>query len=57
MVLVPYAGKYFGRKCAYWGEWGAFFYLCSVLLMWMGGRGDDVERREGGRVEGGGGGG
>ena len=19
MVLVPYAGKYFGRKCAYWG--------------------------------------
>ena len=21
MVLVPYAGKYFGRKCAYWGEY------------------------------------
>lgn len=20
MVLVPYMGKYFGRKCAYWGE-------------------------------------
>lgn len=20
MVLVPYLGKYFGRKCAYWGE-------------------------------------
>jgi hypothetical protein len=20
MVLVPYIGKYFGRKCAYWGE-------------------------------------
>lgn len=20
MVLVPYVGKYFGRKCAYWGE-------------------------------------
>jgi hypothetical protein len=19
MVLVPYIGKYFGRKCAYWG--------------------------------------
>ena len=19
MVLVPYVGKYFGRKCAYWG--------------------------------------
>ncbi|KAK6434588.1 hypothetical protein LTR95_004212 [Oleoguttula sp. CCFEE 5521] len=23
MVLVPYLGKYFGRKCAYWG-WGKF---------------------------------
>jgi hypothetical protein len=20
MVLVPYLGKYFGRKCAYWGR-------------------------------------
>nr|POF01292.1 hypothetical protein CFP56_21240 [Quercus suber] len=20
MVLVPYLGKYFGRRCAYWGE-------------------------------------
>ncbi len=20
MVVVPYVGKYFGRKCAYWGE-------------------------------------
>ena len=20
MVLVPYIGKYFGRKCAYWGK-------------------------------------
>jgi hypothetical protein len=20
MVVVPYIGKYFGRKCAYWGE-------------------------------------
>ena len=20
MVLVPYLGKYFGRKCAFWGE-------------------------------------
>lgn len=20
MVLIPYLGKYFGRKCAYWGE-------------------------------------
>jgi len=23
MVLVPYVGKYFGRKCAYWG-WAKF---------------------------------
>lgn len=22
MVVVPYVGKYFGRKCAYWGESG-----------------------------------
>lgn len=21
LVLIPYLGKYFGRKCAYWGEW------------------------------------
>ena len=21
MVLVPYLGKYFGRRCAYWGEY------------------------------------
>lgn len=20
MVILPYLGKYFGRKCAYWGE-------------------------------------
>lgn len=20
MVVVPYVGKYFGRKCAYWGK-------------------------------------
>jgi len=20
MVVIPYIGKYFGRKCAYWGE-------------------------------------
>lgn len=24
MVLVPYLGKYFGRKCAYWSEWSAW---------------------------------
>ena len=23
MVLVPYLGKYFGRKCAYWGAYKA----------------------------------
>ncbi|OAL52985.1 hypothetical protein IQ07DRAFT_584977 [Pyrenochaeta sp. DS3sAY3a] len=23
MVMVPYVGKYFGRKCAYWG-WAKF---------------------------------
>ncbi|KAF2719694.1 hypothetical protein K431DRAFT_304976 [Polychaeton citri CBS 116435] len=23
MVLVPYVGKYFGRRCAYWG-WAKF---------------------------------
>ena len=36
MVLVPYAGKYFGRKCAYWGESnhcdrGARMRLCPVI--------------------------
>ncbi|KAL8815784.1 MAG: hypothetical protein Q9223_005113 [Gallowayella weberi] len=25
MVLVPYVGKYFGRKCAYWGESTRFY--------------------------------
>lgn len=24
MVLVPYLGKYFGRKCAYWGRSARF---------------------------------
>lgn len=34
MVLVPYLGKYFGRKCAYWG-WGRFMmwkYPVSVEI-------------------------
>ena len=36
MVLVPYAGKYFGRKCAYWGKYehsnrGAGMCLCPVV--------------------------
>lgn len=30
IVIVPYLGKYFGRKCAYWGELHAF-----VLLFFM----------------------
>ncbi|KAL8799004.1 MAG: hypothetical protein Q9182_006216 [Xanthomendoza sp. 2 TL-2023] len=29
MVLVPYVGKYFGRKCAYWGEY-------THLYVWAG---------------------
>ena len=24
MVLVPYVGKYIGRKCAFWGAYGYF---------------------------------
>ena len=36
MVLVPYAGKYFGRKCAYWGKSehsnrGAGMCACPVI--------------------------
>lgn len=34
MVLVPYAGKYFGRKCAYWGESSRF--MLSRLYIAMG---------------------
>lgn len=33
MVVVPYLGKYFGRKCAYWGT--GFAGLCKD----MGGQG------------------
>ena len=36
MVLVPYAGKYFGRKCAYWGEWVLNFLFFSFLFLWGG---------------------
>jgi hypothetical protein len=28
IVVVPYIGKYFGRKCAYWGE-----FLCATFLL------------------------
>ena len=24
MMVIPYFGKYIGRKCAYWGEWPTF---------------------------------
>lgn len=27
VVVVPYLGKYFGRKCAYWGECARCFSL------------------------------
>jgi len=33
IFLVPYVGKYFGRKCAYWGE--------SILYYGYGDRGVD----------------
>ena len=33
MVLVPYVGKYFGRKCAYWGE--CIPECCCLQLAWM----------------------
>jgi hypothetical protein len=28
MVLVPYMGKYFGRKAAYWGKFLIFWLNC-----------------------------
>ncbi|KAI9881605.1 MAG: hypothetical protein M1830_000169 [Pleopsidium flavum] len=34
MVIVPYLGKYFGRKCAYWG-WAKFMewkYPVEVVI-------------------------
>lgn len=40
MVVVPYMGKYFGRKCAYWGE---FFALMFVLFCFVWGRGGRVQ--------------
>lgn len=40
MVLIPYAGKYFGRKCAYWGEWGLFLCVSFVLKEEGGPRGE-----------------
>ena len=51
MVLVPYAGKYFGRKCAYWGGFAFFLlFLFSYFLEGMLGRGRREKRggKEGG---------
>lgn len=31
MVLVPFAGKYFGRKFAYWSK--STYYLLTVFLL------------------------
>lgn len=31
MVVVPYLGKYFGRKCAYWGVWYTTVSLYFVM--------------------------
>jgi Mitochondrial import 2 len=33
MVIVPYLGRYVGRKCAYWGELAPIFYFISVLSL------------------------
>lgn len=33
MVVVPYLGKYFGRKCAYWSEFTHKLELLSSVLM------------------------
>ena len=38
MVVVPYVGKYFGRKCAYWGDYSPF----SVLLQTVAGDADGL---------------
>ena len=37
MVVVPYVGKYFGRKCAYWGEWnhGAIALCAREKEFWL----------------------
>jgi hypothetical protein len=42
MVVVPYLGKYVGRKCAYWGEscsqacWHYYIVHCGILPpMWL----------------------
>ncbi|KAL9626451.1 MAG: hypothetical protein Q9204_007294 [Flavoplaca sp. TL-2023a] len=47
MVVVPYVGKYFGRKCAYWGEWMVLF-LTGVNFWGRGEEGKTGYRRTGG---------
>ena len=32
MVLVPYLGRYFGRKCAYWGKWNILSTRVAIVL-------------------------
>ncbi len=32
MVVVPYIGKYFGRKCAFWSE---LSYWLAALVIWL----------------------
>lgn len=32
MVLVPYLGKYFGRKCAYWGMLESLRAIKNTML-------------------------
>ncbi|KAF2712990.1 hypothetical protein K504DRAFT_371634 [Pleomassaria siparia CBS 279.74] len=34
MVAVPYLGKYFGRKCAYWGwaKWMEWKYPVEIVV-------------------------
>lgn len=56
MVLVPYAGKYFGRKCAYWGGFSCFFFFFSFSVEDMGKKGKDRGERKRGRFWGGSGG-
>src|SRR5690349_14904242 len=33
MVIVPYVGKYFGRKCAYWSECSGIPHVYNTALV------------------------
>jgi hypothetical protein len=35
MVVVPYIGKYFGRKCAFWSELSEVFSLVQLLILML----------------------